>query len=569
LKRFQLQEGDAQNAEWRTAILSGGNSMDPSSDFTKSSFFTREQILWLMNFLGSKSLLGVNGKDSPVPADPEAVPRQLEEKGILARADKEHHVLNPDIRPVLEALFFPDQAMIISRDRPAIGGQIFYFLRKGPVLLMHCFPREGEHILLRISKPIAIVQILIDWLPLGCLPSSSLDCLMAPEAFNRVMQLAGRGENKEALEALRTIPGEENGKAELVNAIQRRKISGTIGLLAFQSNIVVEAACTNVLTDGVTAWTITQEDSSASREPPLRVRRTGADFTMTVRGLVERFAGEKLPRQQIDASARVTRFILTMDEIAVALASINCPELSLHMAAAASRGSNAGTYSERMQAAEQTLLDHGLCEKSAGGIPDLKPDLARAVFAIAQSDCMIDLKACKNDVSANSCIHIVHGRFFTAYYNYGTAMQLLEFGSYKDLPAYLEFLFPDFGIEKGIQKKSFPVSYTALEEIVGKSADRQAAAKALALNGVADSNAKLLAEDPADISFRASLIRHDAPERKKGAGEPRDGNCPNRLLLLKSPRRSWMFQFSNDGGKGTAIATDRAEFEKAISDLIA
>jgi hypothetical protein len=549
--------------------------METSTDLEKGLLVTREQMLWLMNFLGAKSLLGVNlnnppsGTDSKVPANPEAISLPLEENGILLREGKERNILNPEVRPLLEALFFPEQAMVVIRDRPTIGNQIFYLLRKGPILLMHSFPQEGRHFILPIAQPVEIAQILLDWFPLGLLPSSAAELVMGRDVFDRTVFLARRGGREEALKALLDFPVEEGERTNLINAIHHRKLSGTIGLLVFQSNTVDDASSVNVLTDGLTGWAITQEESSASQEPSLRVRRTGADFTMIVRELVEQFAGTKLPRQQTDGSGKTTRFLLHLDEIAMALASINCTELSQKMAAAAFQGITAGEYSERMKAAQQSLMDHGLCKLSTRGFPDLEPDLAKAVYTIATSDFMIELAACRKDAPANTCIHIVRGRFFAAYYNYGKTMQVLEFGLHKDLPSYLEFLFPDFGGEKRVPEKSFSISYTALEKALDNVTDRKKADRILRLDGLKASETNSLLDDLSDSDYRATFIRRDAPGGGEIADTPQSVPSLPALLLVKSPRRSLLFRFQDHDKKGEALAVTQAAFLKEASDFIA
>jgi hypothetical protein len=549
--------------------------METSSDLKNGSLFTREQMLWIMRFLGANSLLGVNLKDSSSgtnsnpAADPEATALELVEKGILQKEDEGQFLLHPEIRPLLETLFFPDRALVVARDRPSIGAQIFYLLRRGSTLLLHSFPQEGEHILLRISQPADVVHILVDWFPLGFIPSSAADFLMERDVWDRIVRLAGRDDREGALQALKDFPEEDAEKTNLLRAIRHRKLSGSVASLVFQANIVDDASSINVLSDGLTAWTIIQEESSGSPQPHLRLRRTGADFAMIVREWVERFAGVNLPRQQTDVSAKVTRFVLTMDEIAMALASIHCPELSQKMAASASRESSTGSYPERMQAAQRTLQDHGLCRISAAGFPDLEPDLARAVFTIAQSDCMIDLKACKKDVPVNSCIHIVHGRFFTAYYNYGSAMQLLEFGYFKDLPAYLEFLFPDFGNEQGMRSKNIAVSYAALEKALESIPDREKAGHALRVDGLKIAETNALLEDLSDMEYRASFTRREAPEILESTAAVESVPGMPALLLLKSPRRSLLFRFPDPEKKGEALAVTQAAFLKEGSAFLA
>jgi hypothetical protein len=157
--------------------------------------------------------------------------------------------------------------------------------------------------------------------------------------------------------------------------------------------------------------------------------------------------------------------------------------------------------------------------------------------------------------------------------NFGERMQLLESGDYKDLPSQMESIFPDIGIEKEVKKKTSPIAYEVLEAAMKKSGEKQEAVKILTADGIADSDAGLLSEDISSPSLRAILTRRHAPERKKKVdGKPEEKKVkkqPNVLLILKSPQRSWLFEFQGTEAKGTATVTDREGLRKAIADLVA
>jgi hypothetical protein len=92
--------------------------------------------------------------------------------------------------------------------------------------------------------------------------------------------------------------------------------------------------------------------------------------------------------------------------------------------------------------------------------------------------------------------------------------------------------------------------------------------KILVSDGVADTDANLLREDVSAPSFQATLSRRDASVHKIIGGKKKEETHPNVLILLKSPKRSWMFQFYSAGEKGTATVIDREELRKALADLI-
>ena len=196
--------------------------------------------------------------------------------------------------------------------------------------------------------------------------------------------------------------------------------------------------------DGRTGWLISGLEPTAPEEKPLSIRRTGPDFLAVVGDLVEQFTGERLPKQQADPSGLFTRYTLSLDEFSMALAAVNCVELSTKLYAAISRDIKREQYADGMNKAQKSLVAHGLCTISERGLPVLNEDLAQAVFSVAKSDSMIQIKVVGKGPVAETGIYLVHRRFFSAYYNYGENLQILEYGRYEDAGAYLESLISCF-----------------------------------------------------------------------------------------------------------------------------
>jgi hypothetical protein len=547
--------------------------MDTQSNPVNTLRITREEMLWLMNLYGATTLFGLDLKGaeektelSRAKADQQKIAGSLEKKGILHSEGKKGFAVDPQTRPILDALFFPERAMIVVRDQKGVGRQFIHVVRKGKTIVIHSVPKEREHFVGLIPQPIDVLQLVVGWFPMYQLPVSPARFRIEKESFERIRRLADAGKTDEALNAL---PGGTLEPAEaknLIRAITDRKVSGSIACLDIQSNEVEGGDSVAVLTDGRTGWLIYQEDTPAPEEGMVTVRRTGADFSMAARELVETLAGTKLTRRQADPSGKSIRFALSLDELAMALAAINCADLSRKMYAGLSQDPTGDQYPDRMKKAQQSLVDCGLCAASERGLPVLNEELAQAVFPVAKSDFVIQISTSGGGPAADMGVYVVRGRFFTAYSNYGEPLQMLDFGKYKNLASYLEAMFPDFGTEKGIQKTSFPIAYEVLEKALEKTGDPQAAAKILASDGVTDSNARLLAEDLSDSTFRATLIRREALDRKKNIEGEKVEKQPD-TLLLKSPRRSWMFQFQETGAKGKAVVADREGFLKAVAGL--
>ena len=435
------------------------------------------------------------------------------------------------------------------------------------------FPRDHEHYILPILNAEEIFQLLATWFPIFGLPVSPIKFLIDLQALEQVRDFAKAKEIRKALDHLPVVNLNPVEMKNFVDAFANLKLSGIISQLSFQNNEVDEFKSINILTDGRTGWLISNTKTEITGPLMLSVRRTGADFAFTVREIAEKLTGTKLPRRQSDPSGKTTQFAVNLDELSMALIAINCTDLAQKMYSGLSGDSKGEHFTERMKKAQQSLGESGLCTFSERGLPVLEEEFAQAVFPVAGSNSMVQISFSEGGPTIDTAIYIVHGRIFTAYKNYGEYMQLLEYGKYKDLCSYILAGFPDIGIEKVIQNKPFSITYEALEKALRKASAKQEAAKTLVSEGATDIDAKLLAEDISDTSFRAILIRRDAPERKKKMEEkPKENKAekhPRITAAPKSSRRSWLFEFRGTEAKGKATVTDREDFSKAIADLLA
>ena len=523
-------------------------------------------MIWLMDFIGSPTLFGMELKPFPAAADKKNIIGSLEKKGILLRKGKQAPDLSPQIRLILNALFFPERALIVYRDLPGSGRQFFHALHKEKTTVLHSFPKEGEHAIRLIPQPAQLQSLFISWFPFFPLPITPAKFRIDRKIFERVRNLAGAGKSAEAINGFNPEGFDPEEKKKLIRAIAERKITGSIAWLILKEAKVEEGDSIALLTDGRSGWMMSQEDLPKSAGTTLTVERVGADIAMVFRGILEKLTGARLPRPEPDPSVKFVRFALSLDELAVSLALINCQELSQKMYMGLSNDKTGESYAERMKKAQQSLLDSKLCVVSDRGLPNLAENLAQAVFSIAKSDLMIQINASEGGAAIETGVYILRGRSFTIYRNYGERMQLLDFGKYADLPSQMESLFPGFGTEAKVQKAAFAIEFEKLNKAWEENP--QEAEKILASEGIPEADRKLLLEDLSDSVMRAMLIRRDAPDRKKKDTENKEGRRPNALLLLKSSKRSWMFMFHAAGEKGTATVTDQEGFRKALADLI-
>ena len=544
--------------------------MDTPFDFQHSIQITRDELLYLMDLSGGKILLGVNRKELEEGLDrirqaPDPLRASLEKKGILQKKN----TASSTAQPLLETLFFPERGMIVFRERPNVGRQIFYLMQKAGRIVLHSFPQEQEHFLALIPRPEDLLTLLIGCFPFIGLPYSPAKFHFNGQTFEQLFRLAKFGKKSE-IEALfgsgNTDPEQSKN---FIRSMMERKISGSISTLSVQAEQAEEMDSVMLHSDGRTAWMVFRDEASSPENPFFTARQTGPDIAMTIRRLAEQLTNQRFPRKQVESSGKWIRFALSLDELVLSLKAINCSDLANKMYAAASSDSAGRFFSERMAKAQQSLVESELCTVSARGLPILDDDLAQAVLPIAKSDSAIQLSGVMNGSALDMYAYLVRGRYFSVYRNQGEYLQLLDYGKYKDVVLLIESIFPDFGSEKKILKKDFPIAYEILEKALKMADQQQEAMKILISGGIVDSDAELLMEDISGISLRALLSRSDPPDSKKKPEEKKGVNRPSTLLLLQSPKRSWMFKFDEITTKGKASITDRKDFRKALDNLIA
>jgi hypothetical protein len=550
--------------------------MDRQSTSLPGLKIAREEILYLMHISKVRGLVGFNRESLSNELEAflrkgnqEEIAEALIAKKILLGNSRSKSEVNPDMQNVLDTLFFPDRALIIMRNIANYGNQVFYVMKKGKSLVLHSFPKEREHFVQPIPQPNNLFLFLLNWFPISRLPISATKFEIPREAIWQVQSLAQSGKPEEALALLQSKTFESDEIKSFFRSVSEPKIGGSISWVSLSDGKAVLEDTISVASDGRTGWLISGMKPSTPEAKPLCVRRTGPDFQAVLGDFVERFTGENLPKQQTDASGKFIRYTLSLDEFSMALAAVNCLEISTKLYAAISRDIKREQYADRMNKAQKSLVEHGLCTITERGLPVLNEDLAQAVFSVAKSDSMIQIKVTGGGPAAETAVYLVRGRFFSAYHNYGEHLQVLEYGKYKDMEAFLETLFPHFSDGKNVHNKSSTISISALNEIEKVKSNPQETEKILISDGVADTIARLLAEDFSDAKFRATLRRRDPSEDKQNKDEKKDVKKPNMLLLFKSPRRSWMFQFQDSNPKGTATVPDRAGLAKALRELIA
>jgi hypothetical protein len=538
---------------------------------------SRTEMLYLLNALSARDLIGVDQRILHAELDSfrgnknsAEIEKSLIAKKILTPDKQRGHALSEEIRPVLDVLFFPQRALFTSRRRAGEGRQVICAAQKNKTIVVHAFPSKGEHSVRVIPNPDGLFEFLIAWFPFFRLPISKAEFKIPQALYNRIRSTAMAGQAKEALALLETVPLDPEEKKAFIRSLADGRLSGTMAWMQMEDGKIGRADSVAVVSDGQTGWLISQEDGPSTVDGAIfNIRRTGADLAMTVRAYVEQVADMKLPRLQTDPSGKFKRFSLTSDELAMALNAINCTDLAGKFYAENSGDPNVELYAGRMKEAQQTLIDSGLCILSEKKNPQIHEDLSQALFSIARADSMIQVTASGRGSTANTSIYLVRGRFFTSYFNHGEFLQVMEYGEFKDIGFYLESLFKDFYAVKKEKQQTYSISFDSLDKarmMEGKPGEIE---ELFVREKIPPGAARLLAEGFSESIFRATLLRHNPPEKEPDK-ENKKQKKPTAmlLLLLKSRSGSWIFEFQETSVPGKAYPADHEVFREALTRLI-
>jgi hypothetical protein len=549
--------------------------MEPTQISATNMQFTRAELLYLLDSLSGKSLIGIDQRILQAELesfreknDPAEIEKSLVAKKILVKGGKKGHNLAEEIRPVLETLFFPRQALFATRDRAGKGRQVVTAAQKDQLIVFHSFPRTGEHSVRVVPSPDNLFEFLVNWYPLFRLPASSAEFTLTEELLNRIRAMAVSGEPGEAIALLESVPLDPDEKNNFIRALRECRVSGTLAWMQVKDARIEKADSVAVLSDGRTGWLISQEDARGGGGPVFNLRRTGADLSMTIRAYVEHLADARLPRAQTDPSGKFERFSLTSMELALAFTAINCTEIASKLYLETSKDEPFEFYADRMKEAGQSLMNSGLCTLSEKGVPLLNEGLSRAVYPMAHPDWQVQVTASGGGPVADTGVYIARGRYFSAYYNHGEHLQVIEAGKHEDAGLYLESLFPGFCAEQPDPQPGATLSFDALDKIKKKEGDREEAERILLADGMPEPAARLLAQDVSDSVYRATIVRNNPPGgRRNDTARPQIATG-DLVLLVKSPGRSWIISFPDGNVRGKAALADRKILRTALLGML-
>ena len=212
------------------------------------------------------------------------------------RDKRQGHIISEEIRPVLDALFFPQRALFATRHRKGEGRQVLIASQKNPLIVMHSFPGKGEHSIRVVPAPDSLFEFLVNWYPYFRLPISPAGMDIPEDLYKRIHAAAVSGKPEEGLALMETVALDPEEKRIFIRCLGDRRMSGTMAWMQISESRIEKADSFAVVSDGRTGWLISQDHPPASNGTIFNIRRTGADLAMTIRTYVERLSDAKLPR---------------------------------------------------------------------------------------------------------------------------------------------------------------------------------------------------------------------------------------------------------------------------------
>ncbi len=368
-------------------------------------------MLYLMNFLKVDYLIGFNrvriAKELGAffqNGEHDEIVKSLTAKHILVSKRPHTCELNPEIINILDTLFFPERVLVVMRNTSIIGRQVFYVMKKGKSLVLHSLPKSREHFIHPFAQPINLYQFLLNWFPLSRLLISTSHFEIRKDIYIQVRSFMESGKMEEALDLLQSKTLESDDTKSFFRALSENEVKRRHSWVSIQEAKAKLEDILSIVSDGRTGWLMSETKASTPEGTMISIHQTGPDFTSEIRNLVERFTDEKLSKKQTYISGKFIRYTLSLDEFTMALAAVNCVELSTKLYAAISRDSKREQYADRMDKAQKSLMEHGLCTKTDRGLPVLNEDLAEAVYAVAKANSMIQIKVTGNGPSADTGI---------------------------------------------------------------------------------------------------------------------------------------------------------------------
>ena len=264
---------------------------------------------------------------------------------------------------------------------------------------------------------------------------------------------------------------------------------------------------------------------------------------------------------------KIITYSLSLEELALALGMINSPDTGKILLQSVYPQIGAQEMEARLTSASHSLLARGLCTMSVEKMPILDKGLEMAVFPLVMFDALLQINLVGNQTSWDSRVHIQLDKRFSSHHFSNEVIHAIDYGSYDDLPAYVESLFDGFSDDSEKSRLVGKLTITILDQAYVEHHSFADTERALMENSWSEMDAKALSQDLADQTVRGILSRIFT---RPNMTLSEINTTPKKMLLfLKGLKRNWLFEFApENAGAGDAWLVDQASFEKAFSAFL-
>jgi len=521
------------------------------TNVSQEVILNQSELAYLMKLWGAKSLVGISTKPLKLTQTTETVLTNLRKKQILGKGKGRASVIDL-YKAWLDALFSPKHALIVVRDLPKVGKQLLIFSSHSGTIILHSMPKEGQHRLARVT--ITEMQKLLDsWFPTASYhDTKSMGFKLTIDEINKTREFVESGKTEKAIELLQRLNIPKDILSEFIQAIDKRRYSGSFATLEIDRDELKQADSFSILAGESSLWLILQDAQEEDRMRIVRANGNSKDKILyAIQSLVD--VGE----------GQFTSFVLSTESLAFSFAAINRSDLGVKLLNTMNTGNLDSTQlSSLMEQGSRTLTGLGLCDSSPKGTPILNQALEQAIFPLVKFDSILEAAITRPTLHSEAFIYIQNGRAFTSHLISGPS-HILESGSHNKLVEYLIKLFGDFAQQSNIKSNGeFQIELGQIRNMLkNPSMDYS---KALLQADVLPTIAPILAQDLKNQRYIAWVTRIDA-NNNTNLQQAREAVKPT-LLLLQGDQGSWIFGFpaDTDSSKGKAQTINRKNFEEAL-----
>jgi len=520
------------------------------------------EFLYLLKTEGSHLfLMPEDAGKAPTATEPDLKKgrERLIERALLERDGK----ISLRYKALLAPLFDPEKVLLLVRDIQDGGRQSVTYLRKGDAALVYCYlPAKDTYQIELIESIEQVTSLFSQWFQMGKYAPVSERHALSRQSLEDARRLVRQGDRRAALDILKEAGFSQQDCEQLADALHQPYLSGSLAALEFPAETATYAFSFAFLADHQTMWHMVEP---APELGLLIVDRNTDSLARILDQAIHRFFSDEKMDQPIEKDVVVT-FSLTGDELAYCLMAVNAPADARHLLKMVHPNDPEEKMQEYLASAGIGLLARGWCRPSPAGSPVMEPRLEAAVFPLARFDFVVQAEITRPQVNASAAINVLQKRMFTALLHPDERTFVLEHGNIATLPAYVSRLFLDFGEgPKPAGRRKTTVRYGLLPAALEQDGEKRLAR--LKKAGFSEPLAVQFADDHTSAIYRGSIIRINA-DSKFGTEVAQKATKPT-LLLLKSEKNSWVFEFSTeDADEGSASLVDRPMFKKILENFL-